>query len=74
MQHTKSSIVKERKIPESEAEMSDAKLLEHYHKNVRGNTGKADFALGIKAQQTSEVSMSFALTSLEMQNSVSNTK
>jgi hypothetical protein len=29
--------------------MSDAKLLEHYHKNVRGSNAKADFSLGVKA-------------------------
>jgi len=50
MNHTKSSIVKERKVPEAEASMSDARILEHFHKNVRGSTAKADFALGVKAQ------------------------
>ena len=49
MNHTKSSIVKERKVPEAEASMSDAQIREHFHKSVRGSTAKADFALGVKA-------------------------
>jgi hypothetical protein len=50
MNHTKSSIVKERKVPESNAAMSDAQILEHYHKNVRGSIAKPDFAIDLSVK------------------------
>ena len=60
MRHTKSSITKDNKVPEAPEQMSDAKILEHYHKNVRGSNAKADFAAPAK----------FTGLNMEMQSSV----
>lgn len=63
MQPTKSSIVKDRKVAENPSSMSDAQILEHYHKTVRGGDhtvpGKAN---GLKVQPQFSTSTNQSLT------------